>query len=79
MPDMGTGGERQASLESRMETVRIPEIADPHQVGIYDAVNSYSPGTQPDFYLGVAEEIGAEVVIDFGWADSTGDHHFVVR
>jgi SAM-dependent methyltransferase len=44
----------------------IPEFTNPRQVAIYDAVNSYAPGTQPDFYLGVAEEVGAEVVIDLG-------------
>jgi SAM-dependent methyltransferase len=43
-----------------------PEFTDPRQVAIYDAVNAYEPGTQPDFYLGVAEEIGAETVIDLG-------------
>jgi ubiquinone/menaquinone biosynthesis C-methylase UbiE len=44
----------------------IPEFADPRQVAIYDTVNSYGPGTQPDFYLGLAAEVGAEVVIDLG-------------
>ena len=44
----------------------IPEFTDPRQVVIYDAVNSYEPGTQPDFYLGVAEEVSAETVIDLG-------------
>ncbi|HEY6471300.1 MAG TPA: class I SAM-dependent methyltransferase [Acidimicrobiales bacterium] len=44
----------------------VPEFIDPHQVAIYDSVNSYEPGTQPDFYLGVAQEIGAEAVIDVG-------------
>jgi SAM-dependent methyltransferase len=43
-----------------------PEFTDPRQVAIYDAVNSYEPGTQPDFYLAVAEEVGAETVIDLG-------------
>ena len=43
-----------------------PEFTDPRQVAIYDAVNSYEPGTQPNFYLGVAEEVGAETVIDLG-------------
>jgi SAM-dependent methyltransferase len=47
-------------------TVAIPEFTDPRQVAIYDAVNSYEPGTQPDFYLGVAEEVGADLVIDLG-------------
>ncbi len=44
----------------------IPEFTDPRQVVIYDAVNSYEPGTQPDFYLGVAEEVSAQTVVDFG-------------
>jgi SAM-dependent methyltransferase len=44
----------------------IPEFTDPRQIAIYDAVNSYEPGTQPDFYLGVAERIGAQTVIDLG-------------
>ncbi len=43
-----------------------PEFTDPRQVVIYDAVNSYEPGTQPDFYLGVAEEVSAETVVDLG-------------
>jgi SAM-dependent methyltransferase len=43
-----------------------PEFTDPRQVAIYDAVNSYAPGTQPDFYLAVAQKVGAEVVIDLG-------------
>jgi SAM-dependent methyltransferase len=46
--------------------VRIPEFPDPRQVVIYDAVSSYEPGTQPDFYLGVAEEGRAETVVDLG-------------
>ena len=44
----------------------IPEFTDPRQVAVYDAVNSYEPGTQPDFYLGVAEEVSAETVVDLG-------------
>lgn len=43
-----------------------PEFTDPRQVAIYDAVNSYEPGTQPDFYVHVAQEVGAETVIDLG-------------
>ena len=29
-------------------------------------MNSYQPGTQPDFYLDVAEEVSAETVVDLG-------------
>jgi SAM-dependent methyltransferase len=46
--------------------VLIPEFNDPRQVAIYEAVNSYEPGGQPDFYLGVAGEVGAETVVDIG-------------
>jgi SAM-dependent methyltransferase len=44
----------------------IPEFTDPRQVAIYDAVNLYEPGTQPDFYVDVAEEVSAETVVDLG-------------
>lgn len=44
----------------------IPEFTDPRQVLIYDALNAYEPGTQPDFYVGVAQEAGAETIIDLG-------------
>ncbi len=44
----------------------IPEFTDQLQVAIYDAVNAYEPGTQPDFYLSVAAEVRAETVIDVG-------------
>jgi SAM-dependent methyltransferase len=44
----------------------VPEFTDPRQVAIYDVVNSYEPGTQPDFYLGVAEEVSAKTVVDLG-------------
>jgi len=44
----------------------VPEFTDPRQVAIYDAVNSYEPGTQPNFYLGVAEEVSAKTVVDLG-------------
>jgi SAM-dependent methyltransferase len=44
----------------------VPEFSDPRQVVIYDAVNAYGPGTQPDFYLALADEMRAETVIDLG-------------
>jgi SAM-dependent methyltransferase len=44
----------------------IPEFTDPRQIAIYDAVNAYEPGTQPDFYLGLAERIGAQTIVDLG-------------
>jgi len=59
--------------------VLIPEFTDPRQVVIYDAVNSYEPGTQPDFYLGVAEEIRAETVVDFGCGTGIVTLEFATR
>src|SRR5271154_6606020 len=57
----------------------IPEFTDPRQVLIYDAVNSYEPGTQPDFYLGVAAEVGAQTVVDFGCGTGIITHEFATR
>ncbi len=56
-----------------------PEFTDPRQVAIYDAVNSYEPGSQPDFYLGVAEEIGAQNVVDLGCGTGTITLEFARR
>ena len=33
---------------------------------MYETVNAYEPGTQPDFYLGLAAELGARSVVDLG-------------
>jgi SAM-dependent methyltransferase len=59
---------RALPFESGTQTraMPIPEFTDPRLVVIYDAVNSYEPGTQPDFYLEVAGEVSAETVIDLG-------------
>ena len=37
----------------------LAEFSDPRLVAIYDSVNAYGPGEQPDFYRGLATEIGA--------------------
>ena len=44
----------------------IAEFADPRLVAIYDAVNSYSAGTQPDFYSELAAELGSKSIVDLG-------------
>jgi SAM-dependent methyltransferase len=44
----------------------IAEFDDPRLVAIYDAVNAYVEGEQPDFYAQVAAEIAATAVLDFG-------------
>lgn len=42
------------------------EFDDPRLVAVYDTLNPYAPGTQPDFYLGLARELGARLVVEIG-------------
>jgi SAM-dependent methyltransferase len=42
------------------------EFTDPQLVAAYDTLNPYSPGTQPDFYLDLAREVGATTVVEIG-------------
>ncbi len=42
------------------------EFTAPRLVAVYDALNPYEPGTQPDFYLGAARECGARSVVEVG-------------
>ena len=42
------------------------EFTDPRLVAVYDTLNAYRPGTQPDFYLRVAQECGARSVLEVG-------------
>ena len=44
----------------------IAEFNDPRLVAIYDAVNAYGPGEQPDFYGRVAAGIQARTIVDLG-------------
>ena len=44
----------------------IAEFTDPRLVAVYDTVNAYRPGTQPDFYAGLAAELGAATIVDLG-------------
>jgi SAM-dependent methyltransferase len=46
--------------------IPIAEFYDPRLVAIYDTVNDYPSGAQPDFYLDLALDIGATTVIDLG-------------
>ena len=50
----------------RMERSRIAEFDDPRLVAVYDSVNAYAPGTQPDFCLQLAAELGARAIVDLG-------------
>ncbi len=42
------------------------EFSDPRLVAVYETINVYRPGTQPDFYSGLAAEIGATTIVDVG-------------
>jgi SAM-dependent methyltransferase len=42
------------------------EFTDPRLVAVYDTLNPYSPGTQPDFYLELAREVDATSLIEIG-------------
>jgi SAM-dependent methyltransferase len=44
----------------------IAEFHDPRLVAIYDTINAYGPGEQPDFYAHLAADIGAHTIIDLG-------------
>jgi SAM-dependent methyltransferase len=47
-------------------TTSIAEFTDPRLVAVYDSVNQYGPGTQPDFVQRVAAEVGASTILDVG-------------
>lgn len=44
----------------------MSEFSDPRLVAIYDSVNTYGDGTQPDFYAQLATEVRATTIIDIG-------------
>jgi SAM-dependent methyltransferase len=46
--------------------VDLSEFDHPRLVAVYDALNSYQPGEQPDFYLALARQIGAQSVVEIG-------------
>ena len=54
----------------------IAEFDDPRLVAIYDAVNTYDDGEQPDFYAQLASEIGAHTVIELGCGTGLIAHRF---
>ena len=42
------------------------EFSDPRLVAVYDTLNAYPPGSQPDFSLREARECGARSVVEVG-------------
>jgi SAM-dependent methyltransferase len=55
------------------------EFTDPRLVAVYDTLNPYEPGTQPSFYLDLAEELGAKRVLDVGCGTGLITKEFVDR
>jgi SAM-dependent methyltransferase len=51
------------------------EFDDPRLVAVYDTLNPYLPGTQPDFYLALAREVGASRVVEIGCGTGTVTAH----
>jgi len=44
----------------------VGEFSDPRLVAVYETVNDYEPGTQPDFCRELAVEIDAKTIVDVG-------------
>jgi SAM-dependent methyltransferase len=44
----------------------IAEFDDPRLAAIYDTVNAYGPGEQPDYYAALARDVDARFVLDVG-------------
>jgi SAM-dependent methyltransferase len=44
----------------------IAEFNDPRLVAIYDTINGYGPGEQPDFYGDLAAALQARTIVDLG-------------
>ena len=42
------------------------EFTDPRLVAVYETINAYDAGTQPDFVSQLAAEIGATAIVDLG-------------
>jgi SAM-dependent methyltransferase len=42
------------------------EFTDSRLVAVYDTLNAYAKGTQPDFYLSLAAELRATSIVDLG-------------
>jgi hypothetical protein len=45
----------------------MTEFSVPRLVEVYETLNAYEPGTQPDFYADLAAELGAVSIVDVGW------------
>ena len=57
----------------------LPDFSDPRLVAIYETANAYAPGTQPDFYAALAEELGARDVVELGCGTGLVARHLSER
>jgi SAM-dependent methyltransferase len=57
----------------------VSEFTDPRLVEIYETLNPYEPGTQPDFYAALAASIDAESVVDIGCGTGLVTRHLAAR
>ncbi|MFD3444695.1 class I SAM-dependent methyltransferase [Microbacteriaceae bacterium 4G12] len=62
-----------------MDVPLSAEFTDPRLVAVYDSLNPYDAGTQPAFYLRLAEELGARSVLDVGCGTGLVTREFVDR
>jgi 2-polyprenyl-3-methyl-5-hydroxy-6-metoxy-1,4-benzoquinol methylase len=44
----------------------MTEFAHPRLVAVYETLNAYDPGTQPEFSARLAAELGAVSIVDIG-------------
>jgi SAM-dependent methyltransferase len=54
------------------------EFDEPRLVAVYDTLNGYSPGTQPDFYPELARDLDAVTVIEIGCGTGLVTARFVL-
>jgi SAM-dependent methyltransferase len=54
------------------------EFDDPRLAAVYDTLNGYAPGTQPDFYRELARELSARTVVDIGCGTGLVTAHLVL-
>ncbi len=57
----------------------IAEFDDPRLAAVYGTVNAYDPGSQPDFYAGVASEVGAQTIVELGSGTGLITRDFAAR
>jgi SAM-dependent methyltransferase len=55
------------------------EFSDDRLVAVYDTLNSYEAGTQPDFYVQLAEELTAKSILEIGCGTGLIAQEFISR